>query len=72
MLLNSWVMARIPVSGSSCSTLPVMRSYPGDLAGRSWFRALLNGRTVVGGSPGEARAWRICWSSAGGTSGGEV
>ena len=59
MLLNSWVIARSPTSGSSCNTLPVMRSYPGDLVGRSLFIAVrtsvsLNVRTEECGRPEEA------------------
>jgi hypothetical protein len=58
MPLNSWVMTRIPVSGSFCKALPVMSSYPADLAGRSLFNAfrisvILNGVTEIGGRPGE-------------------
>jgi hypothetical protein len=50
MLLNSWVIARIPTSGSSCKTFLVMRSYSGDLVGRSLCMAvrtsvILSGRT---------------------------
>ena len=68
MLLNSWVIARSPTSVSSCKTLPVMRSYPGDLVGRSLFIAVrtsvsLNVRTGVCGRPGEARARKISRSS---------
>jgi len=52
MLLNSWVIARIPNSGSSFKTLPVMRSYPGDLVDRSLCMAVrtsvtLNDRTEL-------------------------
>jgi hypothetical protein len=57
MPLNSWAMTRIPVSGSFCKALPVINSYPADLAGRSLSKAfrtsvILNGVTEVGGRPG--------------------
>ena len=68
MLLNSWVIVRSPTSDSSCKTLPVMRSYPGDLVGHSLFIAVqtsvsLNVRTGVCGRPREARASKIAHSS---------
>ena len=62
------MIARSPTSGSSCKTLPVMRSYSGDFVGRSSFIAVrtsvsLNVRTGVCGRPEDARASKIARSS---------
>jgi len=48
MLLNSWMIARIPTSGSSFKTLPLMRSYPGDLVDRSLCMAVRISVTLNG------------------------
>jgi hypothetical protein len=59
-----WVIALIPMSGSSFKTLPVIRSYPGASFGCNCFIADLtsvsfNFLTGVSSWPGVSRACKI-------------